>query len=122
MRASDIEDPVVHFSVSGFQISVASTAADSLSADAVPPIARTCPSARMIMFMRRRAFAIGSISRHAGVAAFISITAARAIAGSPPPARRIFPGRYMASDSEYPLVAHKPVGPGVQLPVPDGSR
>ena len=70
------------------------------SAAVVPPIARTVPSARIVRFIRRRAKAIGATSRQAGLAAVMSMTAARLIAGSPPPTRRILPGAYMTADSE----------------------
>ena len=44
--------------------------------------------------------AIGSIARHDGFATFMSTTIAVLIDGSPPPARRILPGRYWTADSE----------------------
>ncbi len=100
MRASVMAATVVQPSVAGSQISAGSTAADSESDCPVPPMAMTLPSASSVRFIRRRAKAIGAISRHAGDAAVMSITAARLMAGSPPPARRILPGRYMTSDSE----------------------
>src|SRR5262245_57181812 len=57
------------------------------------------------------------ISCHAGDAAFMSMTEARANAGSPPPARRILPGAYMAPHSAYPLLPNGFVGPSLQVPV-----
>ena len=65
----------------------------------VPPTAMTEPSSRIGVFMRRRGKAIGLVSCQAGEAAFMSMTCVRAMAGSPPPARRILPGSYIAPDS-----------------------
>ena len=50
--------------------------------------------------MRRRGKAIGLVSCHCGLAWFMSMIAVRAMAGSPPPARRILPGSYITEDSE----------------------
>src|SRR5262245_58295629 len=118
MRGSDSELTTVHSPVAGSQISHGSTAFVSLSASPVPPTARHLPSARITRFSRRRAKFRESVSFHWGEAVVMSSTDDRAMAGSSPPARRIFPGAYMTEDSEYPEVEYRFEGPEVQLPVP----
>ena len=100
IRERDIDETSRHVSVSGSQISPAKTAPPRSSFVAVPPTAMIEPSSRIGVFIRRRGWCIGAVSRHCGLAEFMSITAVWASAGSPPPARRIRPGPYMAPDSE----------------------
>src|SRR5262245_64187975 len=102
---------VVHFSPTGFQISPCRTALVSSSPWRVPPTAITWPSARTTRLWRRRGEAMEAASFQAGEAGVVSVTAAFARAGSPPPARRIFPVPHMAQDSAYPLEPELLVGP-----------
>ena len=99
MRASAIEATLDHVFVSGFQISPSRIAWDASSERRVPPTAMTEPSRRIGVFMRRRGLAIGAVSVQAGLEAVLSKICVRAIDGSPPPARRILPGAYIAPDS-----------------------
>src|SRR5207249_8939612 len=115
---------VVNVSEFGSHISAASTGQFWLSycEPQLPPVTRTFPSGRIVVFGCRLGLAIALTGRQAGEALVMSITSALAVGGSPPPAINTLPTSYM---TPVPSSRNQPdcvLATGVQLPVPDVSK
>jgi hypothetical protein len=114
---------VDHVSVPGFHSSASYTGlVTSLNpGPLLPLVTSTCPSARSVAFICRRANCMEGTLRHTGDAWLRSITSAELVGGSPPPAYRIFPGAYITAEPSTRSATFRS-STGVQAPVPVTSR